>query len=187
MPVTGTIVFAIDTATRYTELEFVDLDATSGFEETDVWIVGDATRCDFISWFRGYFVDSLTSALDEQLAAAIGGFTCRACETEANCPSDATAWKKWESSEYGNYATHNYYGVMGTSRFANDGVLHANSKVAIGAVVDGLTYTIGLGERPNVDDLLFGWWCCGAGRDSTGVGGNGNAGRSRAASARLVA
>lgn len=86
------------------------------------------------------------------------------------CPADGRAYDHYEDPTYGRYALHNYFGVMGTTRFANDGVLYKDSDVRFGAVLDGLSNTAALGERPNTYDLLFGWWCCGAGRDATGDG-----------------
>jgi prepilin-type processing-associated H-X9-DG protein len=86
-----------------------------------------------------------------------------------NCPGDPRAYEDYVHPSY-TYATHNYHGVMGTNRFADDGVLYPDSRVTFGGVTDGLSNTIALGERPNLDDLLYGWWCCGSGRDKTGEG-----------------
>jgi len=86
------------------------------------------------------------------------------------CPSDAYAKATNNTSGYGIYATTNYYGVMGTAPFANDGILHVNSKITFGAVLDGTSHTLAIGERPNIGDFLYGWWCCGFGADGSGDG-----------------
>jgi hypothetical protein len=89
MPVTGTVVFNINTTTGYTELEFADLDATSGLETDDISIDGGFI-CTMVDWVSGLFIGSLTDGLNDQLAGAMGDFTCQSCETVAECPSGAT-------------------------------------------------------------------------------------------------
>ena len=59
---------------------------------------------------------------------------------------------------------------MGTTRYANDGILYPNSLVTLGAVTDGTSHTLAFGERPAIDNLLYGWWCCGSGFGGTSDG-----------------
>ena len=47
----------------------------------------------------------------------------------------------------GNYAMTDYFGCMGTTRWANDGILYANSQVTFGAVTDGTSHTLAFGGR----------------------------------------
>ena len=76
----------------------------------------------------------------------------------------------------GWYATTNYFGVMGTqgewlsatNKPTLDGILHSCSEVATSDVLDGTSNTFIAGERPNVFDLVLGWWACAAG--TTGIG-----------------
>lgn len=81
------------------------------------------------------------------------------------CPSDPRAgeWCPPNVSGVGPYGTVNYYGCMGTSNNARDGILYGQSKTSLGDILDGSANTLMLGERPNLEDLNFGWWVCGAG------------------------
>lgn len=88
------------------------------------------------------------------------------------CPSDPKTGELWVSEEWGTYALLNYYGSMGTTETANDGVLFSNSDVRVADIKDGTTQTLMLGERGHVGDNLLGWWCCGYGRSGTGAGDN---------------
>jgi prepilin-type N-terminal cleavage/methylation domain-containing protein/prepilin-type processing-associated H-X9-DG protein len=81
------------------------------------------------------------------------------------CPSDPRAGELCPPSvsTVGPYGTVNYYGVMGTDNILRDGILFAQSETSIADVLDGTANSLLLGERPNLEDLLFGWWVCGAG------------------------
>jgi prepilin-type N-terminal cleavage/methylation domain-containing protein/prepilin-type processing-associated H-X9-DG protein len=76
----------------------------------------------------------------------------------------------------GWYAMTNYFGVMGTrGQWFNttnlptlDGILHSCSDVATSDVLDGTSNTFIAGERPNVFDLVYGWWACAAGTSGFG-------------------
>ncbi len=61
---------------------------------------------------------------------------------------------------------------IGLWETANDGVLFSNSAVRISDINDGTSQTLMLGERGHVDDNVLGWWCCGYGKEGTGVGDN---------------
>lgn len=107
------------------------------------------------------------------------------------CPHSVAGW--------GPYATHNYFGSMGTLpyRFATltptdpdappdpmqvieaiptkDGMLFIDSGVKLADVRDGTSQTIMLGERPNLGNLVLGWWACSSGYDpDTATAGSGN-------------
>jgi prepilin-type N-terminal cleavage/methylation domain-containing protein len=88
------------------------------------------------------------------------------------CPSDARAGEVWSQPAWGTYAPGNYFGVMGTSPTANDGLLYRDSVTTMSDVTDGASATIIMGERANVSDLLYGWWACGWGENGTGEGDN---------------
>ncbi len=89
------------------------------------------------------------------------------------CPNDARAWEVYMGGgSIGNYAMTSYFGSMGTTNSAKDGVLYLDKAVTFGLVTDGASSTLALGERPAVNDVLFGWWCCGAGNANTGEGDN---------------
>lgn len=91
LPVTGRIVFALDTTTGYTEIEFENLDATSGFENDDIDIDGGwIGECEIIDLLKGFIVGSLIDGINDMLVGALSDFTCMSCEVPGDCPSDAT-------------------------------------------------------------------------------------------------
>jgi prepilin-type N-terminal cleavage/methylation domain-containing protein/prepilin-type processing-associated H-X9-DG protein len=109
------------------------------------------------------------------------------------CPSDPRKGEICppEVSTSGLYATHNYFGNMGTLPYSEafdpetgeitsrdpvkNGMLYADGAVQLADVRDGTSNTIFIGERPNVGNLILGWWACGRGFEpDTGEIGNGN-------------
>ncbi len=81
------------------------------------------------------------------------------------CPSDPRAGEVCPPtvSMAGPYGSVNYYGVMGTDNLVRDGILYGQSRTKFADILDGTANTLLLGERPNLEDLNFGWWVCGAG------------------------
>jgi prepilin-type N-terminal cleavage/methylation domain-containing protein/prepilin-type processing-associated H-X9-DG protein len=63
-----------------------------------------------------------------------------------------------------------YLGNEGTDYASHDGLLYADSQVALEAIPDGCSQTLLVGERPPSTDLFFGWWYAGAGQGHTGSG-----------------
>jgi len=96
-----------------------------------------------------------------------------------HCPADPRQNAVWSDPTIvppaGSFECGNYFGVMGTTEFANDGILlHVgpNGAVRINQVEDGLSHTIIMGER-GISDNLYGWPYCGAGdMNNTGWGDN---------------
>jgi prepilin-type N-terminal cleavage/methylation domain-containing protein len=88
------------------------------------------------------------------------------------CPSDPRRGESWHDDFWGTYATGNYYGVIGTTAKKKDGMLFSGRPVRDSQISDGNRNTIFVGERPNVSDLLYGWWACGSGEDFDGNGDN---------------
>lgn len=89
------------------------------------------------------------------------------------CPDDPNAGKIWFAYPgFGRHGCTNYFGMMGTSETANDGILFYAGKVNKEQVTDGLSKTVIMGERGTPDDLLFGWPYCGYGVNGTGDGDN---------------
>jgi hypothetical protein len=97
-----------------------------------------------------------------------------------HCPDDPLKYEIYHTTDQsgaptGDYGCTNYLGVMGTTEFANDGILlHSAYNGAINEkqVTDGLSHTIVMGER-GISDDLYGWPYCGAG-DVFGTGDGDN-------------
>jgi prepilin-type N-terminal cleavage/methylation domain-containing protein len=96
------------------------------------------------------------------------------------CPSDQRGERKWVDT--GNpdniVAITSYLGVSGTNSrkrtAANpvggqDGMLFVNSKVGFGAVTDGASNTLFVGERSPDSDLEYGWQWAGWGSGGSGA------------------
>ena len=91
------------------------------------------------------------------------------------CPSDPLRDEEWSGAGVGTYGCTAYLGVMGTTEFANDGILlhgGANSAISLRQITDGASHTFILGERGLSNDD-YGWPYCGAGdANNTGCGDN---------------
>ncbi len=79
------------------------------------------------------------------------------------CPSEPRIGQIYTDPTSGQFALTNYFGVMGTTVWTNDGMLYSNSAVSVAGVTDGTSQTLFVGERGMAGDLLYGWWACGAG------------------------
>jgi prepilin-type processing-associated H-X9-DG protein len=63
-----------------------------------------------------------------------------------------------------------YLGVSGNDLNQPTGVLFLNSAVKLGAIKDGASNTIAMGERPPSPRMTMGWWYAGWGQNKTGSG-----------------
>jgi prepilin-type processing-associated H-X9-DG protein len=86
------------------------------------------------------------------------------------CPTD---WRvrgpQSASSRGGGYvALTSYLGVSGIDHQADTGVLYFGSQTAPKSILDGLSSTLLVGERPPSSDYNFGWWYTGVGQDGRG-------------------
>ncbi len=68
-------------------------------------------------------------------------------------------------AKYGDdlVALTGYLGINGTDQLAYDGILYVNAKVTFKMILDGVSNTMVVGERPPSDDLAYGWWMAGSG------------------------
>ncbi len=83
------------------------------------------------------------------------------------CPSFPQADVPSETSEYKIAANTTYLGVLGTNFTANNGFFGTDVKRRPANVVDGLSNTLMIGERPPSSDGYFGWWYSGYGQAGT--------------------
>ncbi len=91
------------------------------------------------------------------------------------CPDDPLNNEIYHDTRYGDYGVTNYLGLMGTTEFANDGILlhgGVGSGIAMAQITDGPSNTIIMGER-GLSYSLYGWPYCGAG-DTAGTGDGDN-------------
>lgn len=65
-------------------------------------------------------------------------------------------------------ALTSYLGVSGLSRGTKDGVLYEQSAVRPVDVLDGMSNTLAVGERPAPGTFRYGWWYAGGGVYATG-------------------
>jgi len=84
------------------------------------------------------------------------------------CPSDLRGGQLSRPTPSGaRAALTSYLGVSGRNQFqeagGQDGMLFVNSSVRISDVLDGLSNTLLVGERPPSSDLQYGWIWAGAG------------------------
>jgi prepilin-type N-terminal cleavage/methylation domain-containing protein len=84
------------------------------------------------------------------------------------CPSDPRSGEIHWTHENKIVASTNYVGVNGTDYRALDGILFNESQIRAIDVVDGLSHTLIVGERPPSSDYWYGWWYSGYGQLGTG-------------------
>jgi prepilin-type processing-associated H-X9-DG protein len=86
------------------------------------------------------------------------------------CPGDPRDLKQQFHHPVGEYlvALTSYLGIAGTTCVQADGVLIKNQAIRTLDVVDGLSTTLLIGERPPSFDHRYGWWYAGAGMDRAG-------------------
>lgn len=84
------------------------------------------------------------------------------------CPSDSRSRRTQWTHENRLVALTSYVGVCGTDYQAFDGILFLDSQIRSDEILDGLSNTIVVGERPPSPDNWYGWWYAGHGQDGSG-------------------
>jgi prepilin-type N-terminal cleavage/methylation domain-containing protein/prepilin-type processing-associated H-X9-DG protein len=107
-----------------------------------------------------------------QLSVPLAQQPCNRVLTVDYCPSDPNGNRIADNSisTAGSYGLSDYFGVIGTTRTSNDGLLFRNSLTRIADATDGTSNTIIMGERSAPDSLVWGWNYCGWGDNGTGDG-----------------
>lgn len=85
------------------------------------------------------------------------------------CPNDSRCHEMQFFAEHQLWiAATSYLGVNGTNFMQRDGVLFTDSKTRLGEILDGLSNTLMVGERPPNSTLRYGWWYAGYGQGGSG-------------------
>ncbi len=84
------------------------------------------------------------------------------------CPADNRVRSVQLTRNGRRVGVTSYLGVSGTTLYANDGVLFADSTIGLRDVSDGSSNTLIVGERPPSPDFFYGWWYAGDGQGGTG-------------------
>ena len=88
------------------------------------------------------------------------------------CPSESRGSRVWRSPSGEEAAVTSYLGVSGRDSYketgGQDGMIYANSAVKFGAITDGSSNTLLIGERTASQNLLLGWQWAGAGENGLG-------------------
>lgn len=84
------------------------------------------------------------------------------------CPSDPNSGRLQWTHQNRLVGTTDYLGVNGTDYHQEDGVFYQDSATRLGDVLDGLSQTLMIGERPPSADFWYGWWYAGHGQFGSG-------------------
>ena len=88
------------------------------------------------------------------------------------CPSESRGAATWSDEEGHEAAITSYLAVSGRDSYGEtggqDGMIYCNSSVTFGAISDGSSNTLLIGERTASSNLLFGWQWAGSGRNGLG-------------------
>ena len=85
-----------------------------------------------------------------------------------SCPSD---WRSQQAQAYPPFsaiALSSYLAIEGIDYQTMNGILYKNSRTRMTDVIDGLSNTLLVGERPPSNDYRFGWLYFGTGQALTG-------------------
>src|SRR5262245_17493413 len=131
------------------------------YRQADTWAHG--TTYPYQWWPWGGFWLSPPSPPNPALSVLLPVF---------QCPADNRVFQTIDGGGM-MVALTSYLGVGGIrSDYATDksGIFLANRRVKFADILDGLSNTLMVGERPPSVDLYYGWWFAGAGYDGNGTG-----------------
>jgi prepilin-type N-terminal cleavage/methylation domain-containing protein/prepilin-type processing-associated H-X9-DG protein len=85
------------------------------------------------------------------------------------CPSDSRTLEPWVFPDFQlQVGLTSYLGVEGRDQVRKDGVLFLDSRIKFADIIDGLSNTLMVGERPPSADGHLGWWYAGSGQSYDG-------------------
>ena len=88
------------------------------------------------------------------------------------CPSESRGDETWDDGQGNEAAVTSYLGVRGRDSYkesgGQDGLIYCNSGTTLGAIGDGTSNTLMIGERLASADLEYGWQWAGAGDNGLG-------------------
>jgi prepilin-type processing-associated H-X9-DG protein/prepilin-type N-terminal cleavage/methylation domain-containing protein len=84
------------------------------------------------------------------------------------CPADGRVTSAQVTHQDLRVALSSYLGVLGTNLSRNDGALYWDSRIRLTDILDGMSNTLMVGERPPSADFWYGWWYAAQGQARSG-------------------
>ncbi len=143
--------FPAGTVARFQELEYTS------------WMVSILPQLEEVAWFEE--IRSLSKLQNSPFRPIVHPSLAKVNHHYA-CPSDPHSSTLQYSLRHSMLvAPTSFLGVSGINSNNHDGILYFDSRVKARDIVDGLSQTIMVGERPISGGKNFGWWYAGVGVD----------------------
>ena len=143
--------FPAGTVARFQELEYTS------------WMVSILPQLGELAWFEKI---RMHSRLQNSPFRPVPHPNLARINHHYGCPSDPHSSSLQYSLRHSMLVgPTSFLGVSGVNSKDRDGVLYFDSRVKSGEIIDGLSQTILVGERPISGGSNFGWWYAGVGVD----------------------